>query len=230
MPPEEENGLSPSAHLLEVLTRTLRHEVGDLLQNVYSTVAILQGRLPDEQGLERRLLADLKHRAETCRQELDAVVDLVCPLTLNLARTDLAVLAAGPIPALARRFSTLELTSDGPGPVPIQADARRLGQVASLLLLSACQAASRSVQVRVASLPGGQQAQWSIHNDGCGATSEQLSWLAQPFSTTRHAQAGLGLALARRIVGLHGGHITVENPPEGGCRICLLLPQGSAPD
>jgi signal transduction histidine kinase len=211
---------------LEVLTRTLRHEVGDLLQNIYSTVAILQERLPQGQGLERRLLTDLKYRAETTKHELDAVVDLVAPLTLNVTATDLTSLAVAPVEAMARRFPALEIHADAHGPVPLQADGRRLAQLAPLLLLSACQAAQRRVEVRVAPLPGGTEAEWSVRDDGCGASPEQLAWLTQPFSTTRHAYFGVAVALARRLVELHGGHITAENLPEGGFHVRLVFPLG----
>ena len=51
-----------SQPLMEAVARTLRHEVGDLLQTVYSAVAILQERLPPGQTLERRLLGDLRAR------------------------------------------------------------------------------------------------------------------------------------------------------------------------
>src|SRR5437867_3758440 len=46
-PPGPNLPLSP--RLLEVVARTLRHEVGDLLQTVYSTVAIVAGRLGEGQ-------------------------------------------------------------------------------------------------------------------------------------------------------------------------------------
>ena len=80
MEPTAPGGQASASQRLEMVARTLRHEVGDLLQTVYSTVAILQERLAADQALERRLLTDLKGRAENCRNELDAVVDLVCPL------------------------------------------------------------------------------------------------------------------------------------------------------
>ena len=48
------------------VARALRHEVGDLLQSLYSTVALLQGRLPPEMELEKRLLTNLRGRAERC--------------------------------------------------------------------------------------------------------------------------------------------------------------------
>jgi hypothetical protein len=56
-----------SPRLVETIARTLRHDVGDLLQTVYSTAGIHQTRLPRDQNLERRLLADPRTRAETCK-------------------------------------------------------------------------------------------------------------------------------------------------------------------
>ena len=44
----------------EAIARTLRHEVGDLLQTVYAAVAILKERLPAECQAERRILTDMR--------------------------------------------------------------------------------------------------------------------------------------------------------------------------
>jgi signal transduction histidine kinase len=209
---------------LEVLARTLRHEMGDLLQTIYSTVAILHDHLPSEQALERRLLTDLKGRAETCKVELDAVVDLVCPMSLNLAPTDLGPVVLAPVPAFTRRYSHISIRVDAPGPALVLADARRLGQLAPLLLHSACQSAQRQVEVRVGPSDSPAAVEWSIADDGFGATDEQLSWLTRPFTTTHHAQAGLSLALAQRIAHLHGGRFLAANRPAGGFEVRLLLP------
>src|SRR5437763_5973947 len=100
--------LTPSAGVVQTLARTLRHEVGDLLQTVYSTVAILQERIPAEQKLERRLLTDLKGRAENCKFELDAAVDLVCPVALNPAPLDLSELSAGLVATYGKRYPALK--------------------------------------------------------------------------------------------------------------------------
>src|SRR5262249_61520139 len=75
--------------LPEKLARTLRHEVGDFLQKLYASVAILQSRLPPEWDLERDILARLHHRAEQCKELLDAVQDFLCPIYLNPQRIDL---------------------------------------------------------------------------------------------------------------------------------------------
>jgi signal transduction histidine kinase len=222
-----EPGLTSSPRLVEVVARTLRHEVGDLLQSVYATVAILQDRLAAGQDLEQRLLGDLKARAELCRQELDAVVDLVCPQTPALAPLDLAELAAKLVPAFARRYPALEVRYEVAGPTFVLGDARRLGQVGPMLLTSACQAAQRQVCMRVA--PVGGEVEWIVRHDGHGASDEQLSWLTQPFATTHHAQFGLGLALARRVAQLHGGGLTAENLAGGGFRVRMVLPARAAP-
>jgi signal transduction histidine kinase len=211
----------PPQRLVETLARTVRHEVGDLLQTVYATVAILQERLGPSLALEKCLLADLRARAETCKNELDAVHDLVCSLSLSQDTFDLGEVAAGLVNTYARRFPNLQVTLENAGPVVVQGDARRLAQVGSLLLLSGCQAAQKEVQVQVAA---DGEAEWSIRDDGPGASAEQISWLTAPFTTTHHAQAGLGLALAGRVAGLHGGRVEAGNEAAGGFRVRLLLP------
>ena len=44
--PSEMSPLPPPRPMPEALARTLRHEIGDFLQKVYASVAILQTRLP----------------------------------------------------------------------------------------------------------------------------------------------------------------------------------------
>jgi two-component system sensor histidine kinase HydH len=46
----------------------------------------------------------------------------------------------------------------------------------------------------------------------------------EPFTTTKARGTGLGLAVARRIVELHGGTLTARNRPEGGAQVTLEIP------
>jgi signal transduction histidine kinase len=217
---------SPSTsapRLAEMVARTLRHEVGDLLQTVYSAIAILRARLPADAESERRLLTELHTQAETCKFKLDAVQDLTCPLKLNCGPTNLADVAAGLAARLGPRFPNVGLNIEGPRALSVVADGPRLSQVGHLLLLNAFQAAQR--EVRLSLRPAGDAGvEWSISDDGPGANAEQLTWLTTPFSTTHFAQFGLGLAVARRVIELPGGGVTAGNLPGGGFQVVLTLP------
>ena len=218
-----ESSLTPSPRLLQMVARTLRHEVGDLLQTIYSAIAILRSRLPDEAVAERRLLGELHTQAETCKCKLDAIQDLSCPLTLNCGPINLSDVAAGLAARIGPRFPQVRLNIEAPRSLPVVADGQRLGQIGYLLLVNACQAAQREATMRSGpAREGGTE--WTIADDGPGANEEQMSWLTAPFSTTHFAQFGLGLALARRVVELHGGRVSAGNRPEGGFRVVLTLP------
>ena len=214
---------SPQAGLPQMVARTLRHEIGDMLQTVYSAVAILRAKLPSEAESERRLLAELQAQAETCKFKLDAVQDLLCPLKLNCGPTNLADVAGALAARIGPRFPHINLQREGPTTLSIVADGKRLSQVGHLLLLSALQAAQSRVRMRLTPV-GDKNVEWSITDDGPGANEEQLSWLTEPFTTTHFAQFGLGVAVARRVAELHGGGLKANNLPGGGFEVVLALP------
>jgi signal transduction histidine kinase len=218
-----ESPSTSSPPLAQMVARTLRHEVGDMLQTVYSAIAILRARLPADAESERRLLNELHAQAETCKFKLDAVQDLNCPMKLNCAPTNLADVAAGLAVRLGPRFPEVVLNVEAPRNLSVVADGQRLAQIGHLLLLNAFQAARREVRMQMGPV-GDANVKWSIADDGPGANAEQLSWLTEPFRTTHFAQFGLGLAVARRVAELHGGGVTAGNLPSGGFQVVLTLP------
>ena len=66
----------------------------------------------------------------------------------------------------------------------------------------------------------------SISDRGAGIPAEVRERLFQPFSAGRPGGVGLGLALAHRIVALHGGVLRLEERVGGGTRAVLILPRG----
>ena len=78
--------------------------MGDFLQKVYASVAILEARLPANWQIEREVLSRLRQRAESCRVFLDSVQDYLCPLTLNFRTIDLAEIATQLVEAVLPKF------------------------------------------------------------------------------------------------------------------------------
>jgi signal transduction histidine kinase len=208
----------------EAIVRTLRHEVGDLLQTVYAAVAILKERLPADLQTERRILADMRSRAETCRDLLDTVHDLVCPIALATEEVDVGEAFRAAAGRVGARYPRVALRVET-APVPaVQADPRRVMQLAGILLADACAVANGAVVCRVA--PGSEDGEVAceVIDDGPGVPADKAELLFNLLTTTPHGHLGPGLALARRIVELHGGRISAGNRPEGGFRADVTLP------
>jgi signal transduction histidine kinase len=57
---------------------------------------------------------------------------------------------------------------------------------------------------------------------------ETLRRLGTPFFTTREEGTGLGVALARSAIALHGGTLRYESEPGRGTTVRATLPVGAA--
>jgi two-component system sensor histidine kinase HydH len=219
-----DNEARPVASLGESLGRSLRHELGDFLQKVYATVAILETRLPSEWRTERDVLTRLRERAEDCRRLLDEIQDFLCPVTLDRQSVDAAEVASQLVKDAQKQYPHLQLSTHAERPTWVAADPVRIGQVGEILLINACQAARHEVTFETIRDPLSGNVEWCIQDDGPGIPAEVDSRLFRPFFSTRPGHVGLGLALAQKLVLLHGGHISLANQAGGGCRCQVRLP------
>jgi signal transduction histidine kinase len=65
-----------------------------------------------------------------------------------------------------------------------------------------------------------------IRDTGTGIPVDKLPHVFDLFFTTKETGKGqgLGLAVSKRIVDLHGGRITIANAPSGGSVVTIFLP------
>lgn len=132
------------------------------------------------------------------------------------------------VAAAAKRI-TLE-TDLAPG-VIVEGDANRLRQVAWNLVSNAIKFTPDGGRIDVALHDDGDTAELSVRDTGIGIDPAFLPHLFEPFrqadasSTREFGGLGLGLAIARQLVELHGGSITAESGGVGqGTRIIVRLP------
>jgi len=63
----------------------------------------------------------------------------------------------------------------------------------------------------------------AVIDRGHGIPTDLLPTLFEPFHTTKATGIGIGVAISRKIVELHGGQIWGENNPEGGATFRFTL-------
>ena len=85
--------------------------------------------------------------------------------------------------------------------------------------------------IQIIILPKENEIQISIEDSGPGIPEEKLSQVFDPFfrvddsRTQRTGGFGLGLAIAKRAMLLHKGHIYAKNLPQGGLSVVLTFPK-----
>ncbi|MFQ5570388.1 MAG: ATP-binding protein [Rhodothermales bacterium] len=117
-------------------------------------------------------------------------------------------------------------------------DADKLEKIVSNLLSNAFKFTPEHgtirVKVRKVEDEKGSFVEMCVRDTGAGISAEELPYVFDRFHQVAHSRAheqegtGIGLALAKELVELHGGEIHVESEPGFGCEFIVRLPQGSA--
>jgi len=153
-------------------------------------------------------------------------------LELEPVETDLTELAteavAAALPTAAEQG--IELVLDTHGPLPLEADAGRLGQVLDNLVSNALKFTPSGGSVMVSTSNGDGKVRLEVTDTGIGIPHEEMGQLFSRFyrasTATRRAipGTGLGLVIARAIVDAHGGAISLQSREGEGTCVTVTLP------
>ncbi|NJL82210.1 MAG: GAF domain-containing protein [Chloroflexaceae bacterium] len=119
--------------------------------------------------------------------------------------------------------------------VPVQqdrflGDRERLGQILFHLLQNAVKFTPEGGSVTLWVWREDQQVVFQVEDTGIGVAPEQLPLLFESFQQLEHYRqrthggAGIGLALVKQLVELHGGRIEVDSTPGVGSSFTVWLP------
>ena len=114
--------------------------------------------------------------------------------------------------------------------VMIDADERRLKQALLNLIRNAINFTPEGGRINISARKIGDGVEISINDTGVGISPEDMARIFQPFERTNaaqlvhgHAGAGLGLALVKNIIELHGGAIALDSVQGQGTTVTVRL-------
>jgi signal transduction histidine kinase len=216
---------------------TVSHELRTPLTAIYGWARVLATKEmpPDEQS---RAIAAIERNAHAQTRLIDDLLDVsraisgklrVEPKPVNAAevvRAAVETLA----PAVAAKNIRLD-TSFEAGLPTIAADPDRLQQIVWNLLSNAIKFTPDGGTIRVALARADSHVELTVADDGAGVAADFLPHVFERFrqedtgTRRRYGGLGLGLAIVRHLVELHGGSVSAESPGEGrGATFRVLLP------
>lgn len=127
----------------------------------------------------------------------------------------------------------ITLAVDSPGGLRALGDRERVLEVLSNLVENALRYAPQRGTVALSATAQADSIRFAVHDDGPGILPADRERIFERFYTADAARAagqgaGLGLAIARHIVGRLGGRIWVE-PVPSGATLCFTLPTADLP-
>ncbi|HZI19519.1 MAG TPA: ATP-binding protein [Pyrinomonadaceae bacterium] len=226
-----------SNRLKDEFLATLSHELRTPLTAILGWSRMLATRELDE-AVRRTAVETIERNARAQQQIVEDILDvsriIKGQLRLEPEPVDVCGVVESAVetvrPAAAAKRLRLEKRF-GEGVCPVAGDARRLQQVVWNLLANAVKFTPAGGEVLVSVAQSDGHVRVAVEDTGVGIRREFLPYVFDRFrqgdqSTTRaHGGLGLGLAIVRHLVELHGGVVSAESGGEGrGARFIFELP------
>jgi signal transduction histidine kinase len=218
---------------------TVSHELRSPLQGILGWLTLLQGgRLDDSQTA--RALQSVERSVRLQAQLVNDIMDIarIEARRIEIERTPLDVAkllrttAEEFMPqARARRIALEVGVSSG----LVLGDRERLHQVFSNLLSNSLKFTPAGGAITVSCSREGDEVVATVADTGHGIDAEFMPFVFRRFSqadtsiTRRHGGLGLGLAIVRHLVELHGGSVAAQSPGRDfGTTLIVRLPAASS--
>jgi signal transduction histidine kinase len=234
---ELEGALARREQALAEAEKLKRDFVGNVSYELRTPLTTIIGysELLDRQGAAmperaRGHLQAVRTAAAQLARSIDDVLDMAMmdagEMALNLGDVDVVELLTAARDRAARQAEAGEVAVEitvGDNPGVIRADARRLAQVMDHLVENAIRAATPAGTVKLGARRTFGEVQISVRDSGRGIPFHVQAHIFDRFTSRDRGGPGLGLALVKALVELHGGWVALESEPgEGATFICHL--------
>jgi len=210
------------------MAAVIAHEVKNPLAAVRGAVQVIGSRLPAPSG-DAAIVKEIIARIDGLNDLIQDLLVFARPPAPKPAPIHLRGLLDSVAGLLKRDPNFADLAIDIDGDVsPVHGDATLLTIALQNLLINAAQAMNGRGLIRVSLRENDGRHEVEIADRGPGIAPEIRAQLFRPFRTTKARGTGLGMATAKRLAELHGGHIEVVCPPGGGTTVTISLPSPTA--
>jgi two-component system sensor histidine kinase BaeS len=210
--------LADVTHELRTPLSVIRGNVEGILDGLYPADEAHLAPVLEETAVMSRLIDDL--------QTLSTAEAGV--LRLHRERVVPASLVQDAVTAFRARADTAGVTLTwraAPGAPELDVDRVRIGEVLANLLSNALRHTPRGGSITVTVGPSGGDAAFAVADTGSGIAAEELPHVFDRFvKSAGSGGVGLGLAIARSLVQVHGGGITAESRLGQGTTMRFVLP------
>jgi two-component system sensor histidine kinase HydH len=141
------------------------------------------------------------------------------------ARVHLGALVAGTLRWLSPRADAAGVRLSSRGDAIVEGDPRRLEEALVNLVANAIDATPAGGAVIVEVCPGADRIEILVRDTGRGIPPDALPSVGAPFFTMRAEGTGLGVAIARSAIALHGGSLRYESEVGKGTTVTAMLPK-----
>lgn len=216
---------------------TLSHELRSPLSSALLCAQMLRRGILDREK-SARALETIERKIALEVRLVDDLIDIARinagKISLEMNRVPLATVVGAAVesarPAAEAQGAQLRFTSRKID-APVNGDEARLQQVMENLLSNAIKFTPRGGSIDVVLERVGAEARITVRDTGIGISAEALPEVFERFrqvdksSTRKYGGLGLGLAIVRNLVELHGGKVTAESAGEGrGSTFVVTLP------
>ena len=230
-----------SRHKSEFLA-SMSHELRTPLNAIIGFSEVLQDRLfGDINDKQAEYLGDIHSSGRHLLALINDILDLskieAGRMELQISSFTLSEVLENSV-ALMRERATrggITLRSDvDPAIGVVEADERKLKQVLFNLLSNAVKFTPRGGHVDVTARNNGGEVMIAVRDDGIGIALADQARIFDEFVQAGDVGAqegtGLGLALSKRFIELHGGSLTVESTPGHGSTFTFRMPRRQSSD
>ena len=226
-----------SNRLKDEFLATVSHELRTPLTAILGWSRLLEAGSLDD-AMATQAIETIRRNAKSQAQIVDDILDVSRIITGNLY-LDLHPIDLAPV--IASAINVVRPTADAKGikieaefdsvPAVVSGDANRLQQVIWNLVSNAVKFTKKGGGVSLSLRQIDSSVEIKVSDTGQGISSKFLPFVFDRFrqadstTTRQHGGLGLGLAIARHLVEIHGGSIRAESPGEGqGATFTFRLP------